>query len=135
MSDLINLKKNNIQPHETVVSFYISFATYICYFIATLVCIGCPILYNCKIAQSGILTGIYNNVTISRDRGYCSPFNTVSQEKISNEPIKTTEEDEKEKEKPISVDNNYYDIPLQKQAILKDSIPNIPTDVIVFLLK
>ena len=141
--DLINSKKNNlqsiIQTQENVFNFYVSFAKHIVYFIITLIFVGCPILYNCKIAQSGILTGIYNNVTISKDRGFCSPFNTVSEEMIANESVLTTNEDEKKILGTYSANSqsNMQDssIPIQIPATLQGSVPNIPTDVIVFLLK
>ena len=101
MSIIEDAKKSNLQLQEKVATFYAVFMYHIGCFIATLIFIGCPILYNCKIAQSRILTGIYNNVTDSKDRGYCSPFNTVSEFIQSETPIETTEKDEEDMENGV----------------------------------
>jgi hypothetical protein len=108
-------------------------------FIATLVFIGCPILFNCKIAQSRILTGIYNNVTDSKDRGYCSPFNTVSEFIKSKTPIETTAEDEQDMESGLIKQdgertqiNRMGMIPLKIYAESPVRPSKIPVDVIVF---
>jgi hypothetical protein len=146
MSDdnLINSKKINtnnvILNQEGIFEFYMSFLIYIIYFIITLVFIGCPILYNCKIAQSGILTAIYNNVTTGKNRGYCSPFNTISKENMSNEKLETTLTDENEEEdgqEDLDSENQIMNssIPVQILATINSEPAKIPTDVILFLFK
>lgn len=139
MSIIEDAKKSNLQLQEKVATFYAVFMYHIGCFIATLVFIGCPILYNCKIAQSQILTGIYNNVTDSKDRGYCSPFNTVSEFIKSKTPIETTAEDEKDMEDGmIKQDgertqiNRMGHIPLKIYAESPVRPSKIPVDVIVF---
>jgi hypothetical protein len=139
MSIIEDAKNSNLQLQEKVTTFYFVFMYHIGCFIATLIFIGCPILYNCKIAQSRILTGIYNNVTDSKDRGYCSPFNTVSQFIKSKTPIETTGEDENDYESgKLNEDgelihvNRMGKIPLKIYAQTPARPSKIPVDVIVF---
>jgi hypothetical protein len=139
MSIIEDAKKSNLQVQEKIATFYFVFMYHIGCFIATLVFIGCPILFNCKIAQSRILTGIYNNVTDSKDRGYCSPFNTVSEFIKSKTPIGSTADDERymesglinQKGEQIQI-NRMGKIPLKIYAESPVRPSKIPVDVIVF---
>ena len=139
MSIIDDAKKSNLQLQEKVTTFYAVFMYHIGCFIATLIFIGCPILYNCKIAQSQILTGIYNNVTDSKDRGYCSPFNTVSEFIKSKTPIETTAEDEKDMEDGVLNEkgerihiSRMGKIPVKIYAESPVRPSKIPVDLIVF---